>query len=211
MKQESHRHRYGNGKVDIQAVHQRTTHLLALQIPEVNRNHTHLQHIPPKAEPHHPPDWVPGDASYTSHNRAYYYFNPIWHLTRVLSNVDSGAHIQDLQDTLNVPLYHSALRPACVLAHLQKRRIQLLRQQLPLLTRVTRWLSRRHIHILEEHTRFPCSPTNPEDWEHIKTCCLHAGRDTLVGWSQRIRYSNLRAGRCPATHTRPPATCSGNP
>ena len=47
-KQESHRHQCGNGKVNIQAVHQRTTHLLTLQMPDLNRNNTHLQHIPPK-------------------------------------------------------------------------------------------------------------------------------------------------------------------
>ena len=46
VKQESHRHQYGNGKVDNQAVHQRTTHLPALRIPDLGRNHTHLQHVP---------------------------------------------------------------------------------------------------------------------------------------------------------------------
>ena len=45
VKQESHRHQYGNGEVDIQAVHQRTTHLPTLEVPNLGRNHTHLQHI----------------------------------------------------------------------------------------------------------------------------------------------------------------------
>ena len=62
VKQESHRHQYGNGKVDNQAVHQRTTHLPTLQIPDLGRNHTHLQHITPKPKPHQTPDWVPEDA-----------------------------------------------------------------------------------------------------------------------------------------------------
>ena len=79
--------------------------------------------------------------------------------------------------TLKVP----ALGPARVLAHLQKRRIQPLREQLPFLTRVARWLARKHIHIPEEHIRCPCDHTNPEDWEDLKICPLHAGRDTLVG------------------------------
>ena len=183
VKQESHRHQYGNGKVDNQAVHQRTTHLPALQIPDLGRNHTHLQHVPPVPEPHQTPDWVPEDAPYSSHDRAYHYPNPVQHLARVLGDADSRAHIQELQDRLQVPLYHSALRPANVPAHLQKRRIQLLREQLPFLTRVARWLARKHIHVPDEHTRCPCDHTTPEDWEHFKKCPLHTDRDTLVGWS----------------------------
>ena len=122
VKQESHRHQYGNGKVDNQAVHQRTTHLPALQIPDLGRNHTHLQHVPPVPEPHQTPDWVPEDAPYSSHDRAYHYPNPIQHLARVLGDADSRAHIQELQDRLQIPRYHSALRPANVPAHLQKKR-----------------------------------------------------------------------------------------
>ena len=66
VKQESNRHQYGNGKVDKQAVHQRITHLPTLQVPDLGRNHTHLQHIPPKPKPHRTPDWVPEDAPHTS-------------------------------------------------------------------------------------------------------------------------------------------------
>ena len=142
MNQVSHRHQYGPDKVDIQAVHQRTTHLPTLQGPDLDRNRTHLQHIPPKPEPLRTPDWVLEDAPYTSQNRAYHYLNPIQHLARVLGDTDSPAHIQELQEKLEVPPYHSALRRVCVPARLQKRRIQLFREQLPLLTRVTRWLAR---------------------------------------------------------------------
>ena len=46
VKQESHRHQFGNGKVDDRAVHQRTTHLPTHQVPDLGRNLTHLQHIP---------------------------------------------------------------------------------------------------------------------------------------------------------------------
>ena len=120
MKQESGRHQYRNGKVDNQAVHQRKTHLPTLQIPDLGRNHTHLQHIPPVPEPHQTPDWVPEDAPYSPHDRAYHYPNPIQHLARVLGDADSQAHVQELQDRLQIPLYHSALRPANVPAHLQK-------------------------------------------------------------------------------------------
>ena len=183
VKQESHRHQYGNGKVDNKAVHQRTSHLPTLQVPDLGQNHTHLQHIPPEPEPHRTPDWVPEDAPYTSHDRGYHYPNRIEHLARVLGDTNSRAHIQDLQEKLQVPLYHSALRPANVPAHLQKRRIQLLREQLPLLTRVARWLPSKHIHAPEEHTRCPCHHTTQGDWEHFKQCPLHTGRDTLVGSS----------------------------
>ena len=120
VKQESHRHQYGNGKVNIPAVHQRTTHLPTHQVPDLERNQTHVQHISPKPEPHRTPDWIPDDAPYTSHDRAYHYPNPIHHLAPVLGDTDSRAHIQELQEKLKVPLYVSALRPACVPAHLQK-------------------------------------------------------------------------------------------
>ena len=95
-----------------------------------------LNTYPPKPEPHRTQDWVPEDAPYTSHDRAYHYPNPIQHLACVLGDTDSRAHVQELQGKLTVPLYHSALRRACIPANLQKRRIQLLREQLPLLTRV---------------------------------------------------------------------------
>ena len=183
MKQESHRQQYGNGNLNIQAVHQRTTHLPALQMPDLDRNHKHLQHLLPKPEPHQTPDWVPEDAPYTSHDRAYHYPNPIQHLAGVLGDTDSRAHIQELQVKLNVPLYHLALCPAYVPADLQKPRIQLPRKQLPFLTRVARWLARKQIHVPKEHTRCPCDHTTPEDWEYFKICPLHAGRDTLLGWS----------------------------
>ena len=76
--------------------------------------------------------------------------------------------MQELQEKPTVPLYHSALRPANVPAHLQKGRIHLLREQLPLLTKVDRWLARKHIHVPEDHTCCPCDHTTPEDWEHFK-------------------------------------------
>ena len=105
------------------------------------------------------------------------------HLPCVLGDMDSRAHIQELQENLQVPLYHSALRPACIPAHLQKQRIQLLREQLPLLTRVAWWLARKHIHVPEAHTCCPCDQTTPEEWEHSEICPLHTGQDRLVGWS----------------------------
>ena len=183
VQQESHTHQYANGKVDNQAVHQRTTQLPTLQVPNLGRNHTHLQHIPPKPEPHRTPDRVPEDAPYTSHDRGDDCPNPIQQLACVLGSTDSRAHIQELQEKLQVPLYHSAVRPANVPAQLQKRSIQVLREQLPFLTRVARWLTRKHTYVPEEHTCCPCNHTTPGDWEPFKKCPLHTGRDTLVGWS----------------------------
>ena len=180
VKEESQRHQYGNNEVDIQAVHQRTTHLPTLQVPDLSENHTPLQHIPPKPEPHQTPDWVPEDAPYTSHDRSYCYPNPIQHLARVLGDTDSQAHIQELHP--EVPLYHSALHPANVPPHLQKRHMQLLREQQPSHARVAPWLVCKHIHVPEDHTRCPCNHTTPEDWEHFRISPLHTGRDTLVGW-----------------------------
>ena len=84
VKQEYHRHQYGNGKVDIQSVHQGNTHLPTLQVPNPGQNHTHLQHIPPEPEPHRTREWVPEDVPYTSHDRSYQYPNPIQNLARVL-------------------------------------------------------------------------------------------------------------------------------
>ena len=162
---------------------QRTTHLLTLQVPNVDRNHTQLEHILSKSEPHRIPDCVPQDAPYTSHDRAYSYPNPIQHLARVLGDTDRRAHIPELQEKRTVPLYHSALRPVCIPAHPQKRCIKLLSEQLPLLTRAARWPARKQIHVPEEHSRCLCDHTTPEDWEHFKMCPLHTGRDTLVGWS----------------------------
>ena len=211
VKQEPHRHQYGNGKGDNQAVHQRTTHLPTLEVPDLGRNHTHLQHILPKPEPHQTPDWVPEDAPYTSHDRAYHYPNPIQHLARVLGSTDSRGHIRELQEKLQISLYHSALRPANVPAHLQKRRIQLLREQLSLFTRVARWLARKHIQLPEGHTRCPCDQNTPDNWEHFRKCPLHTGRDTLVGWSPAEPCDNAKAGQPTATHTKSLNTSSGIP
>ena len=116
----------------------------------------------------------------------------------MLGDTDSRAHIQELQEKLQIPLYHSALFPANVPAHLQKRRILLLRDQLPFLTRVARWLACKHIHVLEEHTQCPCDHNTPEDSEHFNKCPLHTGRDTLVG---RSPAETLRQHEGWATHS----------
>ena len=65
----------------------------------------------------------------------------------MLGDAESGAHIQELKEALGYILYHSALRPACIPAHAEKLGIQLLREQLPLFTRVAWWLAPKHIQV----------------------------------------------------------------
>ena len=101
----------------------------------------------------------------------------------MLGDTDSRAHIQELQEKLTVPQYHSALRHACIPARPQKQPIQLLREQLPILTRVARWLARKHIHVSEEHTRCPCDRNHPGGLGTLQDMPPSYGRDTLVGWS----------------------------
>ena len=114
VKPESHRHQYRNGKVDIQAVHQHTTHLPTLQVPDLDRNHTHLQHIPPQPERHRTPDWVPEDAPYTSHDRAYHYPNPIQHLARVLGDGASKSSTRGRKSPSTTRRYaQRATQPTC--------------------------------------------------------------------------------------------------
>ena len=194
MKQESHRHQYGNGKVDNQAVHQRTTHLPTLEIPDLGRNHTHLQHIPPVPEPHQTPDWVPEDAPYSAHDRAYNYPNPIQHLARVLGDTDSRAHIQELQEKLQIPLYPLSTTPG-------KRPSPPPKTTHPAPQGATTISHQgRQMNVPEEHTRCPCDHSVPEDWEHFKKCPLHAGRDTLVDWSPAV---TLRQHEGWPTHSHP--------
>ena len=181
VKQESHRHQYGRSTTRRYTSAQRTCQ--PSRSPTSANTTRSSNTYPPEPEPHQTPDWVPEDAPYSSHDRAYHYPKPIQHLARVLGDTDSRTHIPELQEKVQILLYHSALRPANVPAHLQKRRIQLLREQLPFLTRVARWLAGKHIHVPEKHTCCPCDHTTPEDWEHFSKCPVHAGRDTLVGWS----------------------------
>ena len=159
------------------------THLPALQVLDQDRKHAHLQHLPLKPEPRQTPDWVREDAPYSSHDSGYHYHIPFQHIALLFGDADGRAHIQVLQETLKVLHYHSALRPASSPAHLQKRRIQLLAEQLRFLSRLAWWPARKHIHILDEHIRCPCDHVTPEDCGDFKTCPLHAGRDTQLCWS----------------------------
>ena len=128
--------------------------------------------------------WKWSDFETWSHDRAYHNPNPIHHLARVLGDADRRAHIQELQDRLQIPLYHSALRPAKVPAHLQKRRIQLLRKQLPFLTLQLEAVRRaaaqmvHRKHLLLTHVE---QLTNPTAREHMQRLIhYHAVHDPDV-------------------------------
>ena len=54
MNQEFPRYQHGNGRPDIQAVHQLTIQLPSLQITDLDRSHTHLKHLPTKPNPIRP-------------------------------------------------------------------------------------------------------------------------------------------------------------
>ena len=172
VKQESHRHQYRNGKVDNQAVHQCTTHLPTLQIPDLGRNQKHLKHIPPRTR-------APSDPGLGTRGRPLFLPRqsiplPQPHPTsrqRARRSRQPGTHPGAPGQTANPPLplstapskrlsppgkeTHPAPQGATTIPH----------------------------HVPEEHTRCRRDHTTPEDWEHFKKCPLHKCSDTLVGWS----------------------------
>ena len=81
------------------------------------------------------------------------------------------------------PLYYSALRPDSLPAHLQKPRLQLALEQLPLLTQYHRWYARRSIHVRAGYTKCICGHAEEETWDHFKVCPLYRGLDTLTDWN----------------------------
>ena len=66
---------------------------------------------------------------------------------------------------------------------LQKPRLQLALEQLPLLTRYHRWYTRRSIHVPAGYTKCICSHAEEETWDHFKACPLYEGLDTLTDWN----------------------------
>ena len=182
LKQESHRHLYGNGKADIQAVHQRTTHLPALQDADLDRNNTHLQHLDPQAG-------TPSDPGLGTTRRPLCLTRqslllPQRHPTPRPSTQQNGqpsTHPRAPGDAESPPLPRSA--PPTVGPSPPAKAAHPAPQGATTIPHLARWLARKHNHIAEEHGRCPCDHTTPDDWKHVKTCSLHEGRDTLVGWS----------------------------
>ena len=184
IKQESHRYAYGNGRADTQAKHQNTKHMPGLErVPLDTPHHSHLQHLPPIPLATKPPQWMPEDTPYTDRDKQYHYPTPIQQLATTPGHRANTELLRRLEDSVHTPLYYSALRPDSLPAHLQKPRLQLALEQLPLLTRYHRWYTRRSIHVPAGHTKCICSHAEEEAWDHFKACPLYRGLDTLTDWN----------------------------
>ena len=79
-------------------------------------------------------------------------------------------------------LDYSALEPCLLPVHLQKRRAQLLLEQLPLLDRVTGWYSRKGVDIPPEYTICPCHMHTPETCDDFTRCPLARDGVHLTIW-----------------------------
>ena len=184
VKQESHRYAYGNGRADTQAKHQNTNHTPGLERVRLDTpHHSHLQHLPPIPLAAQPPQWMPEDTPYTDRDKQYHYPTPIQQLAATLGHPANTELLRRLENSVHTPLYYSALRPDSLPAHLQKPRLQLALEQLPLLTRYHRWYTRRSIHVPAGHTKCICSHAEEETWDHFKACPLYRGLDTLTDWN----------------------------
>ena len=136
VKQEPHRYAYGNGRADTQAKHQNTSHTPGLEHVRLDTpRHSHLQHLPRIPPATQPPQWMPEDTPYTDQDKQYHYPTPIQQLATTLGHPANTELLRRLEDSVHTPLYYSALRPDSLPAHLQKPRLQLTLEQLPLLTR----------------------------------------------------------------------------
>ena len=184
VKQESHRYAYGNGRADTQAKHQNTNHTPGLERVRLDTpHHSHLQHLPPIPLAAQPPQWMPEDTPYTDRDKQYHYPTPIQQLAATLGHPANTELLRRLENSVHTPLYYSALRPDSLPAHLQKPRLQLALEQLPLLTRYHRWYTRRSIHVPAGHTKCICGHAEEETWDHCKACPLYRGLDTLTDWN----------------------------
>ena len=135
VKQESHRYTIGNGRADTQAKQQSTSHTPGLEHVRLDTpHHSHLQHLPPISSATQPPQWIPEDTPYIDRDKQYHYPTPIQQLATTLGQPANTELLRRLVHTVHTPLYYSALRPDSLPAHLQKPRLQLALEQLPLPT-----------------------------------------------------------------------------
>ena len=184
VKQESHRYSLGNGHMDLHAGNQLAEHMRDSDNPPLQDHmYTHLQHLPPIPHPGEPPAWVPNDRIYNDTGRAYPHPQPIRTMVHIRGSQADNTLMNHLQHKKGTALYFSALDPSLIPVHLQKRRAQLLLEQLPLLDRVARWYARRGIDIPPEYTICPCHLQQPETWEHFKRCPLAPGGNHLATWT----------------------------
>ena len=95
--------------------------------------HTHLQHLPPIPHPGEPPPWVPDDGTYSDMGWACHYPQPLRTMAHIRGSHHDITFMTCLQQELHKTLYYSVLDPPLLPVHLQKRRAQLLLEQLLLL------------------------------------------------------------------------------
>ena len=144
---------------------------------------------------------MPEDTPYTDQDKQYHYPTPIHQLATTLGHPGNTEFLLRLEDSVHTPLYYSALRPDSLPAHLQKPRLQLALEQLPLLTRYHRWYARRSIHVPARYTKCICGHAEEKTWNHFKRCPLYRGLDTLTDWNPTYTIAQ-HAGwltRSPAT------------
>ena len=189
VSQESHRYTYGNGRANTHAKHQSTSHTPGLEHVQLDTpHHSHLQHLPPIPSATQPPQWMPEDTPYTDRDKQYHYPTPIGQLATTLGNPANTELLRRLEDSVHTPLYYSALRPDSLSAHLQKPRLQLAVEQLPLLTRYHRWYIRRSIHVPARYTKCPLyrGLDTLTDWNPTHTMAQHAGWPTRSPATQQL-------------------------
>ena len=133
VQHESHRHAYGNGRADTQAKHQNTNHTPGLEHVRLDTpHHSRLQHLPLIPPATQPPQWMPEDTPYTDQDKQYHYTTPIQQLATTLGHPANTELLGRLKDSVQKPLYYSALRSDSIPAHLQKPRLKLALEQLPM-------------------------------------------------------------------------------
>ena len=173
IKQEFHRYNLGNGHIDLHAHNQLAEHVPTPDEPPLHHHmQTHLQHLPQIPHPWVPPPWVPDDLIYNDTGRAYHYPQPLRTMAHIQGSHADNTLMTRLQQELQTTLYYSAVDPSLLPVHLQKRRVQLLLEQLPLLNRAARWYSGKGVDIPPEYTMCPCYVHTPERWDIFTKCQL---------------------------------------
>ena len=106
-----------------------------------------------------------------------------------------------LQQELQTTLYYSTLDSSLLPVQLQKRRAQLLPEQVPLPDKVAGWYSRKVIDTPPEYTVCRCLLQTSETWDYFTRCPLAQDRGHLATWKPEDTIPQ-HAGYDPST---PPA------
>ena len=146
-------------------------------------NHSHLQHLPPIPSVTQPLHWVPEDTPFTDRDKQHHYPLPIQQLAITLGPRTNTELLRRLEDSFRTPLYYAVVRRDSLPQHLQKPRLQLPLEQLPLLTRHYRWYTPRSIPIPAGCTKCTWNHTEDETWDHFKPFPMYRGLRTLTDWN----------------------------